>query len=490
MTAAFHFQSRPRNAVLAGLALLLCAACGGSPLPAPATDAAVSGDDLPLNANETDAGATPADVVDAQALEDAATDAVAGIADGPPGDFDLPLDAALPDLALAEVAVADVSPPDAWSYNPPPAEDVWPATCPLPPGLPDAGTSADAGSADAEVTEDAVWISANGCNPACPNAPVPVIEITEGSEVVPQTTLHISAVLSYAVTGCAPDAAKQIVNYAWTVKQPPGSVQTFASNNPAALPVFNPNTAGEYQFCLIVTDSAGVASCAPVCLNVIVVPDIALHIELLWNTPADPDPSDFGPNAGADLDLHVANSLAAGEDFDCDGVPDPWFNNPNDCFWFNSNPAWGSADPAIADDPNLDLDDTDGAGPENFNLDQPEGTALKPAAYPVGVHYWNAHGFGESYATVNLYIFGQLEIHLADVKMRESDMWYVGKVHWPNTLTGATEPPFETCFETGNPCQAAGKMWEPTGCNWCITPCNWSPLVFTSAVQAKPPWCP
>ena len=39
-----------------------------------------------------------------------------------------------------------------------------------------------------------------------------------------------------------------------------------------------------------------------------------------------------------------------------------------DCFWFNAHPNWGSFDPSVDDDPGLDRDDTDGAGPENLFL--------------------------------------------------------------------------------------------------------------------------
>jgi hypothetical protein len=49
-----------------------------------------------------------------------------------------------------------------------------------------------------------------------------------------------------------------------------------------------------------------------------------LEIQLLWNTPNDPDQSDEGPEAGSDLDLHLLHPFATGFDVDEDGQPDMW----------------------------------------------------------------------------------------------------------------------------------------------------------------------
>ena len=173
--------------------------------------------------------------------------------------------------------------------------------------------------------------------------------------------------------------APKIDKYKWTVKQPPGSNQPLLPNAKFPNPTLLANAAGEYTFCLEVVDANGTKSCQQTCKTVLVVPNNAVHVELLWDTPADPDQTDTGPMAGADLDLHFSHELAFGPDIDCDGAGDPWFSNPFDCFWYNANPnQWGSMSPAKKDDPHLDLDDTDGAGPENLNLEEPEGTAVAP----------------------------------------------------------------------------------------------------------------
>ncbi|MFH1531888.1 MAG: hypothetical protein ABIK09_14275, partial [Pseudomonadota bacterium] len=69
----------------------------------------------------------------------------------------------------------------------------------------------------------------------------------------------------------------------------------------------------------------------------------------------------------------------------------------------------------------------DGAGPENINLDIPESVT-----YRVGVHYWNDHGYGASYATIRVYINAFLVFEVADVALADKDMWEVCTVEWPS----------------------------------------------------------
>ncbi len=263
-----------------------------------------------------------------------------------------------------------------------------------------------------------VSLTGVGLNSDCP---VPVINIVEGEEVIPQTELHLYGEQSFSPNG-------DIVEWTWSVKQPVGSASVFQPNAKQPNVTFTANVAGTYVFFLEVRDSAGKVSCQPAQKKVVVIPEDALHVELLWDTPSDPDQTDEGPYAGSDLDLHFLHEFAAGPDLDGDGEPDGWFDTPFDCFWFNPNPDWGSLDPNIDDNPRLDRDDTDGAGPENLNLSVPE----TDRRYRVGVHYWNAHGFGESFATVRIYVYGQLVWERSDVKLQESDMWCVADIlHWP-----------------------------------------------------------
>jgi hypothetical protein len=328
--------------------------------------------------------------------------------------------------------------------------------------------------------------------------PLAKILITTGSskdpveEVEPQKILQFSGAQSVAPGGA------DIVKWQWSVKkQPTGSNQDFIPSKSFPKPTFQANAAGEYVFCLKVTDSNGQDSCEEACSAVFVTPSDALHIELLWDTPGDPDQTNTGPGAGADMDLHFANPLASqssGLDLDCDGEGDPWFDKTFDCFWLNPAPQWGNASVDVPDDGRLDLDDTDGAGPENMNLAQPEGTLQNPLQYAVGVHYWNDFGLGSSFATVRVYVLGTLTNEFKSQEMKALDMWYVGKLNWPNVKAGGGKlDPIEVCHQSGDACLAlsdpkdpkGGKMWQPAG-DQCITHCYTSPLAPSNQAICKP----
>ena len=251
--------------------------------------------------------------------------------------------------------------------------------------------------------------------------PVAVLVIEEGEQVIPQTELTLFGDQSFAPSG-------SINKWEWTVQQPTGSQSLFIPSENFPNPKFEANVAGSYEFQLMVYDDQNNPSCEPDTATVMVIPDEAIHVELLWNTPNDPNQADEGPEAGTDLDLHFTHPLASGADVDQNGFPDGWFDQPFDCFWFNPNPNWASFGPGQDDDPSLDRDDTDGAGPENLNLNVPE----NDATYKVGVHYWNDHNYGPSYATIRVYIYAELVYTLEDVKLLHQDMWEVCTIDWPS----------------------------------------------------------
>ncbi|MBI5608762.1 MAG: hypothetical protein HY902_07760 [Deltaproteobacteria bacterium] len=324
-----------------------------------------------------------------------------------------------------------------------------------------------------------VVATGSGAALECPKT---VFKIAEGDQVLPQTTLHLKCEAKGLPGGQAPCK--------WTIKQPAGSNQPLKPNDTFPNPTLQANTAGEYTICAEVA-VAGLPDPCTSCVTVLVIPDNAVHVELLWDTPADPDQTDVGPAMGADLDLHFAHPMAASDDLDCDGKPDPWFSNPYDAFWFNNAPDWGKPN-YQPDDATLDLDDTDGAGPENLNLEAPEGTAAEPVAYTVGVHYWNDHGYGPSYATFSLYIQGTLVLTSQKTKLNPLDMWTVGKVWWPNTASGGGKPVFEPCWQSGDSCAAKKDlMWQSSGTS-CIAKCynNNTFLAAVSGGAAAASKCP
>ena len=256
--------------------------------------------------------------------------------------------------------------------------------------------------------------------PPVETGPVAVASAQEGQTAVPQTALHLQGDHSYA------DGAL-ISTYEWSVAQPAGSTSVFLPTHTFPNPTFEANVAGEYTFTLNVWDDTGQKSPQPMKFSVMVLPKDAIHVELLWHTPGDPDETDEGPEAGADMDLHFVHQYAkSGPDLDNDGAPDPWFDQPFDSFWFNPHPNWGNLDPTANDDPHLDRDDTDGAGPENLNMAEPE----MGATYRIGAHYWHDHGYGGSLATVRIYILQELVYEAADVPMNSLDLWDVATIEW------------------------------------------------------------
>ncbi|MGB0591694.1 MAG: choice-of-anchor D domain-containing protein [Myxococcota bacterium] len=271
-------------------------------------------------------------------------------------------------------------------------------------------------SSNAIPAQRNIPIEGLGVEVECPTAK---IVIPEGEEVIPQTLLHLDGTQSY---GAVP-----IVGYEWTVDQPPGSVGVFAPSALAPSPQFSADVAGLYTFHLKVRDANG-ESCGPAATaQVLVVPDDALHIELLWSTPGDTVGHDNGYEVGTDLDLHLVHPFAAGIDIDGDGSRDGYFDIPFDCFWSNVAPVWGSMANA-ASHPRLDRDDTDGGGPENMNIDSPQ----DGITYRVGVHYWDDHDFGPSFATVRVYVYGNLVYEAADVRLVKGDLWDALTIEWPS----------------------------------------------------------
>ena len=310
---------------------------------------------------------------------------------------------------------------------------------------------------NAFAAEYDVDVSGFGVERECPTA---VIVSREGEEVIPQTELNLIGSQSYATTGA-------IATWKWRVSQPPGSASVFKPTDTSPDVKFEVNTVGRYLFELVVTDAAGEPSCAPARLEVIVNPDRALHVELLWDTPNDANQADEGSANGTDLDLHVKHPFAVGGGFDGDGdqEPDGWFDDVFDCFWYNARPNWGNQLASVDDNPRLDRDDTDGAGPEIVTLNLPE----EGVCYGVGVQYWKDGGnFGTAKAAVLMYIYGSPVFDVSGVELTQRDLWWVGDVCWPPD--GQAPQPTKVCAGTNTACDADTDCTSGRTCGFKITP--------------------
>jgi hypothetical protein len=162
-------------------------------------------------------------------------------------------------------------------------------------------------------------------------------------------------------------------------------------------------------------------------------PDEDIHIQVVWNTPGDPDQTDTGFGAGTDFDLHFLHENGC------------WEDSTYDCHFRARQPNWGN--PARSDDdPSLDIDDTDGAGPENINLDNPE----HDRQYRLGVHSYNDHGYGPSLVTMRVFVFGELVYEYADKELGDDEWWVVGAIDWPSGEVVAIDEIYQDVPSCGN----------------------------------------
>lgn len=273
-----------------------------------------------------------------------------------------------------------------------------------------------------DTAKDPLHIPVNGrgSNNACPTA-VAKARIVGSSgiwgtslDAIPLDTIAFDA--SDSTDPDDPNNASAIQGYEWTVvERPADSTAQFSPNARSANPQFFLDLAGRYVFELRVYDANNTPSCETSQITVLAVPNEDIHVQLVWDTPGDPNQTDSGVGRGTDLDLHVLNPNRAAT----------WNASPWDCYWLNVSPNWGS-NSSSNDDPSLDIDDTDGAGPENINLNNPE-----DLAYRVGVYYFDDHGYGPSYATIRIYLRSTLVFQYRDKYLeRTGQFWEVGTIDW------------------------------------------------------------
>lgn len=232
------------------------------------------------------------------------------------------------------------------------------------------------------------------------------------------------------------------VRYHWTVvERPNGStaepVERFQNpRDPAntGLPdrpetpeaLFFVDLAGRYVLELTVEDNLGLSAPSESCpqdralITINAVPNEDIHIQLVWHTPGDRDQTD---GDGSDVDLHLLHPRGRN-----------WAQAPLDCYYANGNPDWGPAGPN--GNPSLDIDDVNGAGPENINLDVPEDTSALGAQYRIGVDYYRAENFGgggtwgPSEVTVRIFLGGVQAGEWVQVMQATHHFWEVASIIW------------------------------------------------------------
>src|SRR5262249_52469498 len=97
--------------------------------------------------------------------------------------------------------------------------------------------------------------------------------------------------------------------------------------------------------------------------------------------------------------------------------------------------------------PHLDIDDTNGLGPENINIDNPN-----PATYRIYVHYYgDIAGSEATRSTVRVYLNGVQRAEYRRTLSHEKDLWAVADITWMADDTGTVTPyPSDTAGEVGS----------------------------------------
>jgi hypothetical protein len=260
-------------------------------------------------------------------------------------------------------------------------------------------------SNDPARTDHTIDLVGEGSGNRCPNAEVSGSvqgQMQSGTQI---STLPLETIELDGSVSSDPDGSVQ--QYEWSIiDRPQDSTADLTPSSSVEQPKLFLDLAGHYTVELVVYDDQGTRSCGSRALvEIDAQPNEEISVQLVWRTPADADETDTN---GTDLDLHYLNSQAS-----------EWNTAPWDIFWHNRSADWGQNNYS-GDDPSLDIDDTDGAGPENINHDEPSSNR----SYTVGVYYYDDNGFGPSYATVRIYIDGALQKEYKDKYLADTfDFW-------------------------------------------------------------------
>jgi hypothetical protein len=123
-----------------------------------------------------------------------------------------------------------------------------------------------------------------------------------------------------------------------------------------------------------------------------------------------------------DVDLHLVRP--GGNFYDANGA---------DCHWREDNPDWGAAG-VTTDNPFLDVDDTDGIGPETINLE-----SAAAGNYTVYVHFYGSFLPIPVDADLEIYIAGTRVATPSRSNMQCNQVWRAGEIQW-NGTTGTFVP--------------------------------------------------
>ena len=206
-----------------------------------------------------------------------------------------------------------------------------------------------------------------------------------------------------------------LVGYEWTlIKRPDGASNTFSENERRYHNIYGfvPDMAGEYVAELRVMNDRCVIS-DPCQATITARPNENLWVEMFWS------------HSGDDMDLHlVRNNGDYESDEDC------YFGNCIGDEWHELD--WGTYG-SIQDDPFLDLDDIEGTGPENINIEQPAN-----GRYLVAVHDYPGSEYNRSNdVTIRIHLNGELVYNQTKSIQGEDSYTEFATIQWPE---GTVQP--------------------------------------------------
>ncbi|MEW5853364.1 MAG: hypothetical protein AB2A00_31580 [Myxococcota bacterium] len=189
----------------------------------------------------------------------------------------------------------------------------------------------------------------------------------------------------------------------------PNNQQTRFAFNSSGVTRNGMDVAGTYVVGLVVRDSSGQES-AEATMTLQAIPGQGIHLQLTWEHPS------------SDMDLHLIRGSGT------------FGSLTNDCHYGNCRPDsqgnprldWGT----LEQSPVLDVDDVNGYGPENINLEDPAANT-----YKVGVHYFATHGGSSAVpCTVKIFVGSSLAGEFTRTLTTEDVFWEVAEITIP---TGA-----------------------------------------------------
>ncbi len=108
----------------------------------------------------------------------------------------------------------------------------------------------------------------------------------------------------------------------------------------------------------------------------------------------------------SDVDLHLV-------------APGGKVFSSNDCFYGNMNPQWGDSASTL-DDPMLDIDNTEGYGPETMVLPSPF-----DGLYTIVIHYYSDHGSGDAPTSVVITLNEETQRTYGPKTLVDGQFWIV-----------------------------------------------------------------